>query len=90
MYKKILVGCAVVLMLTTLGSAFISRDINTGLMVENGVYFVEGTEMHTVKDVAILVNCTIGQGTLNSTFNITAEAIEHLGLPKLINTSTAL
>jgi hypothetical protein len=82
MMNKILVGIVAVFMLATIGSAFITRDAFTGAMVENGVFYVNGTEMHVVKDVAVLVNCTVGGTPLNASFNITAEALEHLGLPK--------
>jgi uncharacterized membrane protein YkgB len=82
MLNKILIGIVAVIMLATIGSAFITRDAFTGAMVENGVFYVNGTEMHVVKDVAVLVECTVGNGSLNKSFNITAEALEHLGLPK--------
>jgi uncharacterized membrane protein YkgB len=81
MYKILAIILAVFL-LAGIGSAFITRDAFTGQMVENGVFYVNGTEMHVVKDVAMLVECTVGMGSLNKSFNITEEALEHLGFPK--------
>ncbi len=82
MMSKLAIGIVVALMLTTLGSAYMVRNAFTGEMNENGVFYVDGQEMHVVKDVAILVECTVGGAPLNSSFNITQEAAEHLGFPK--------
>ena len=76
---KITLGIAIIAMIVSTGGAF---QVNVGgnHTVENGVYFENGQEMHVVKDVSLLVQCKVGQGSLNSSFNITAEAMEHMNI----------
>lgn len=92
MINKLIALVVAVILLSTVGSAFITRDAFTGQLVENGVFYVNGTEWHVVKDVAILVECKVGNQTLDPEFNITKEAKEHLGFPgaKPLYTSDAL
>jgi hypothetical protein len=50
-------------------------------MEENGVFYDQGVEMHVVKDIAILVECTVGGAPLNASFDPFKVAQTRLGFP---------